>query len=67
MTRVRVVVTVEVEDENSQAVLPSVAAPEAVRAIKEAVMFTYNERGFATVNPVFLRVVDVSEAEPEED
>jgi len=67
MTLVRVVVRVEVEDEDGAAVLPSVAAPEAVRAIEEAVMFTYRERGFTVVNPVFLRIVDVSEAEPEAD
>jgi hypothetical protein len=67
MTRVRVVVTVEVEDEDGGAVLPSVAGPEAVRAVQEAVDFTYHERGFSTFNPVLLRIVDVSEAEPEED
>lgn len=67
MTQVRVVVTVEVTDENGAAVLPSVAAREAIQAIDEAVMFTYYERSFATGNPVSLRVVDVSEAEPEED
>lgn len=67
MSRVRVVVTVDVTDEDGAAVLSSVAAPEAIRAIAEAVMFTYNERGFTTINPVCLRVVDVDEAEPEED
>ena len=57
--QIKVVVTLDAKSYEGEEIDRSVGTSEALRAIQEAVIHTYRERGFFTINPIDLRVVDV--------